>query len=154
MSRALKTFQVQPSYERRRLPIHGFCSKCENISMRDRRNICKSNTNLMQRVSECELMVFCGPAARLRRAAGPCSGGGQPVGLAAANPPYIQKVFDCKWYKSKAWGEKIPLKIRQFFWFLCVRRRTRGSSRGAPSSLSPPPSQANDPATQNRPSPP
>jgi hypothetical protein len=26
----------------------------------------------MQRVSECESMVFCGAAARLRRAAAPC----------------------------------------------------------------------------------
>jgi len=43
-----------------------------------------SNTNLMQRVSECELVVFCG-------------GGGQPAGLAAAKTPLsIQKVFDCK----------------------------------------------------------
>jgi len=38
----------------------------------------------MQRVSECELVVFYGAAARLRRAAALCSGGGQPAGLAAA----------------------------------------------------------------------
>jgi hypothetical protein len=38
----------------------------------------------MQRVSECELVVFCGAAARLRRAAAPRWGGGQPAGLAAA----------------------------------------------------------------------
>jgi hypothetical protein len=29
-------------------------------------------TNSMQRVFECELVVFCGAAARLRRAAAPC----------------------------------------------------------------------------------
>jgi hypothetical protein len=34
--------------------------------------------------SECESVVFCGAAARLRRAAALCSGGGQPAGLAAA----------------------------------------------------------------------
>ena len=33
---------------------------------------------------EWESVVFCGAAARLRRAAAPCRGGGQPVGLAAA----------------------------------------------------------------------
>jgi hypothetical protein len=54
----------------------------------------------MQRVSECESVVFCGAAARLRRAAAPCFGGGQPEGLAAAKTSLsIQKVFDCKWYK-------------------------------------------------------
>jgi len=42
------------------------------------------------RVSGCESVVFCG-------------GGGQPAGLAAAPKPLsIQKVLDCKWYKSSA----------------------------------------------------
>jgi len=37
----------------------------------------------MQRVFEYELVVFCGAAARLRRAAALCSGGGQrPKGAA------------------------------------------------------------------------
>ena len=38
----------------------------------------------MQRASECKSVVSCGAAARLRRAAALCSGGGQPAGLAAA----------------------------------------------------------------------
>jgi hypothetical protein len=54
----------------------------------------------MQRVSEYELAVFCGAAARLRRAAALCHGGGQPCfGLAAASKHalFVQKVLDCKW---------------------------------------------------------
>jgi hypothetical protein len=42
------------------------------------------DTDLMRRVSECESVVLCGAAARLRGAAAPWCGGGQPVGLAAA----------------------------------------------------------------------
>jgi hypothetical protein len=60
---------------------------------------CPSYTNLMPRAFECESVVFCGAAARQRRAAAPCWGGGQPRGLAAAKTALsIQKVFDCKWY--------------------------------------------------------
>jgi len=60
---------------------------------------------LMQRVSECESVVFCGAAARRRRAAAPCGGGGQPAGLAAAKTPlFIQKVFECKWSNFMAMG--------------------------------------------------
>jgi hypothetical protein len=44
----------------------------------------------MQRVSECQSVVFCGAAARLRRAA-------------AKTSLFIQKVFDYKWYYSPSW---------------------------------------------------
>jgi len=88
--------------------------------MRTRRNIGKSNTNLMQRVSECELMVFCGAAARRRRAAALCWGGGQPYGLAAAKTPSIQKVSDYKWYKSKAWGDNPMKNSAVFLVFMCT----------------------------------
>jgi len=37
----------------------------------------------MQRVFECGLVIFCGAAARLWRAAALCWAGGQPTGLAA-----------------------------------------------------------------------
>jgi hypothetical protein len=54
----------------------------------------------MQRVSECELVVFCGAAARRRRAA-------------AKTALFIQKVFDCKWYKVKIRGVPPPPKEGQ-----------------------------------------
>jgi hypothetical protein len=51
-----------------------------------------NNTNSMQRVSECELVVFCGAAASAQRA------------LAAAvrarpSPLHIKKALASKWYK-------------------------------------------------------
>jgi hypothetical protein len=51
----------------------------------------------MQRVSECESVVFCGAAPPLR-------------GGAAKTSLSIQKVFDCKWYyTSKKHAIPIPL---------------------------------------------
>jgi hypothetical protein len=53
-----------------------------------------ANTSSMQRVSECESVVF-------------CFGGGQPAGLAAAKTSLsIQKVFDCKGYKPAKEGNR------------------------------------------------
>jgi len=89
--------------------------------MRNWRNICKSITNLMQRVSECELMVFCGG----RRP--PSAGGGPVLGRRPARragrrqkPPSIQKVSDCKWYKSKAWGDNPMKNSAVFLVFMCA----------------------------------
>ena len=45
----------------------------------------------MQRVSECESVVFCGAAA-------------SPTGWPPPKPPSIQKVCDCKWYYKMAVG--------------------------------------------------
>jgi hypothetical protein len=49
--------------------------------------------NLMQRVSECELVVFCGAAVCQGRAA--ASPAGWPPPKTAL---FFQKVFDCKWH--------------------------------------------------------
>jgi hypothetical protein len=46
-----------------------------------------------KRISECDSVVFCGAAARLRRAAARYRGGGQPYGLAAAKTSLHSKGF-------------------------------------------------------------
>jgi hypothetical protein len=65
----------------------------------------------MQRVFECELVVFCGAAARLRRAAAHAEAAASALwALAAAQTSlFIQKVWDCKWYYRQALGTRPPL---------------------------------------------
>jgi len=50
----------------------------------------RSNTHLMQRVSECKLVVFCGAAAVRAR---------PPAGRARPSLLHIRKALASKWYK-------------------------------------------------------